>query len=222
MRAFKEEMRQEMHAFKEEMRAARERADQEMKQFREEMQAFKEEMRAARERADQEMRQFREEMQAAREKSDQKMEEFHRELGRIANKQGVLTESFVAPSIPRVIQEYFGLESEDHMVNRRRRDQKGEWHEFDVITVAGEYVFLTSTKTTLRDRDVREFEKMIPVFRETFPEFSGKKLIGILAALDISEAQLKYAQRRGFLVLGVGRKIMEVKNSEGFKPKVWD
>ena len=61
----------------------------------------------------------------------------------------------------------------------------------------------------------------IKTFREFFPEFCDHKLIGIIATLNVSEEQLRYAERRGFLVLGIGEEIMEVKNREGFRPKEW-
>ncbi len=42
-----------------------------------------------------------------------------------------------------------------------------------------------------------------------------------MAALAIPEAQLKYAETKGFLVLGIGEEIMELKNHKDFKPKFW-
>jgi hypothetical protein len=32
---------------------------------------------------------------------------------------------------------------------------------------------------------------------------------------------MTYAERKGFLVLGVGMEIMEIKNRDDFEPKIW-
>ena len=82
-------------------------------------------------------------------------------------------------------------------------------------------MFLNSTKTTLRNQNIEQFIGEIKIFREFFPEYQKRKLVGILAALNINDAQLKHAEKKGFMVLGVGDQIMEVKNRDGFKPKLW-
>ncbi len=147
--------------------------------------------------------------------------QWNRRMGELAKKLGTITESLVNPGIGRIIKETFDLEADDVMVNRARRGQDGAWKEFDIIVLAGELVFLVSTKTTLRNKYVDDFIADIDIFREYYPEYRERKLVGILAALTIPEDQLKYAEKKGFLVLGIGEEIMEVKNRKGFKPKFW-
>ncbi len=66
-----------------------------------------------------------------------------------------------------------------------------------------------------------EFNKLYNKFRDFFPEYKTKKVVGMMASLAVDESVIKYAEKSGFLVLSVGDKIMEVKNSKGFKPKEW-
>ena len=90
-----------------------------------------------------------------------------------------------------------------------------------IIAVAGEYVIVNATKSTLRNKDVDDFTKDIPIFREFFPEYKGSRLIGILASLYVDEGVIRYAENTGFMVLSVGDQLMEVKNTKGFRPKEW-
>lgn len=147
--------------------------------------------------------------------------QLNRRMGELARKLGTITESLVYPSIDRIIKETFGLEADDIMVNRERRGKNGAWKEFDIIALGGELVFLVSTQITLRNKYVDDFIADIDIFREYYPEYRERKLAGIIAALTIPEDQLRYAEKKGFLVLGIGEEIMEAKNRKGFKPKLW-
>jgi hypothetical protein len=73
----------------------------------------------------------------------------------------------------------------------------------------------------MRSEDIRAFITDIANFRDFFPKYKEKKIIGILATLNLDPRLVKNAERQGFLVLGVGHEIMEVKNRAGFKPKEW-
>lgn len=45
--------------------------------------------------------------------------------------------------------------------------------------------------------------------------------MGIMASLPVAESVIKHAEKSGFLVIAVGDKVMEVRNSKGFSPKEW-
>ncbi len=38
---------------------------------------------------------------------------------------------------------------------------------------------------------------------------------------SVAESVIKYAEKLGFLVIAVGDKLMEIRNSKGFRPKEW-
>ena len=182
----------------------RERSEMEFKEFKDEMRAFKDEMHA-----------FRDEMR-------QQTREMNQKWGELANKMGTLVEDLVAPSLPRIVTEQFGFDVSDLMVRRKRKLSDGRTKEFDAIAVAEGCVFLNFTVSTLRPRDVDAFPAEISALREFLPEYNELKVIGVLASLYVDPGVITYAERAGFLVLGVGDQIMEVKNSPGFKPKEWE
>ena len=172
-------------------------------------------------RTEAELREFKDEMRTFKEENRQQRREMNIKWGEMARKLGTITEDLVAPSIPRIIKEEYGLEVTDLMVRRKKRLMDGRSKEYDAIAVAGEYVFVDETKSTLDSEDVKDFIEDIQGFREFFPEYEGKKIIGVLSSLYVDESVIKYAEKAGFLVFAVGEALMEIKNTKGFKPKEW-
>ena len=172
-------------------------------------------------RTEAERRESKNEMLNYKEENRQQIREMNIKWGEMAKKLGTITEDLVAPSIPRIVKEEFGLEVTDLMVRRKKKLPDGRSKEYDAIAVADECVFVDETKSTLDSEDVKDFIKDIQEFRGYFPEYEKNKIIGVLASLYVDENVIKYAERSGFLVLAVGDKLMEVMNTKGFKPKEW-
>jgi len=179
------------------------RTEAELREFKEEMKVFKDEMRD-----------FKEEMR-------QQNREMNIKWGELANKMGTMAEDLVAPSLPRIVKEEFGLEVTDLTIRRKRKLKDGSSREYDALTIANGYVFLNSTKSTLRPSDIERLIEEIKEFRDVFPEYRKHKIIGILASLYVDESIIRRAEKVGFLVLAVGDQLMEVRNTKGFKPKEW-
>ncbi len=180
------------------------RTEMELRDFKDEMKAFKDEMKA-----------FKDEMR-------QQNRDMNLKWGEMANKLGTIVEDLVHPSLPRIINEEFNLDVDFLGIRIKRKLKDGRVKEYDAIAVAGEYVFLNYTKSTLKTVDVQGFIEEIKMFREFFPEYKKNKLIGVLASLYVDESVVKYAEKAGgFMVLAVGDKLMEVVNTKGFKPKEW-
>lgn len=189
----------------------------EMQEFKREMSAFKVEMLSFKD----EMLSFKDEMRSFKDEMRAENRQMNRKWGELANKMGTMVEDLVQPSLKRIIAEMFNLKVEQQMIHVQRRLPDEREKEYDAIALAGEYLFLNSTKTTLRNQYVDDFIEEIRQFREFFPEYGERKIIGMLAALNIQDTQLKFAEKKGLIVLGVGDQIMEVKNSKGFKPRIW-
>lgn len=172
------------------------RTEAELKEFKDEMKEFKDEMRA-------------------------QTRNMNIKWGEMAKKLGTIVEDLVAPSIPGIVKEALGLEIEFFGIRIKKKLKDGRTKEYDALATVGDYVVLNSTKSTLESSDVREFIKEIEELRDFFPEYKGKKIIGIMASLFLDEGVLRYIERSGFLALAIGDNLMEIKNSKGFKPKEW-
>jgi hypothetical protein len=184
-----------------------------------EMRDFKEEMRLLNERLDRDIE------ESKQDRLDRKLEQrrFNQELGGIARKQGRMAEDLVAPSICRILRQIFKIPMiyECGEVVRYRRihpEDGGRMKEFDVIAVCGDYVMVNETKSKLEPSNVPELLETIREFREYFPDYKDKKIVGSLATLFADESLIKYASREGILILAVGEELMDVMNEPGFKP----
>ncbi|MEM7181645.1 MAG: hypothetical protein AAF518_12075 [Spirochaetota bacterium] len=153
------------------------------------------------------------------EENKQDKRELNKRMGELSRKFGTLAEDMVVPSLPKIIQEKFSISIHEENIERNRRFKKGGRNkEFDAYAITEDCVFLNYTVTTLKNRDIHEVEKEIEDFRFFLPEHTDKKLIGVLAALHIPDNVLQYAEKKGYLVLGLGEYLMEIKNQPDFAP----
>ncbi len=170
-----------------------------------------------------ELRLFKDEMREFKDETHRQHREMNKKWGELSNKLGTLVEDLIAPSLPRIIEEWLNEPTYNLFMQRpKRRSPDGRrMKEFDAVLVTPDCVCLNSTKATLRNTDVDSFVADITEFRTFFPEYKALPLVGILASLAVERSVLAYAERQGFLVLAVGDELMEVKNQPGFEPKRW-
>ena len=191
--------KQEMDRFREEMDRFRE----EMDKFREEMRDFKEEMRR-------EMKEFKEEMRREMKEFKQEM---NRRWGELANRLGTLVEDIVAPAVPDVIKRHFNLEIELMGIRMRRKmsELKGE---YDVVAMADGMIFIVEVKSRFNIEYVRDFQEKLAKFRDLFPEYGDRQLVGIIASLRLDDEVVKEATGRGFYAMAMKGEYMDLINVE--------
>ncbi len=205
----------EMKKFTEEMKDFKD----EMSGFKDGVESFKDEMKDFKD----EMKDFKDEMRIFRDETRSEHRNLNKQLGEIANKQGRMTEDLVAPSICRILQEVVdcppsygcGLVVRIRKVNPKDRSRT---REFDAIAECGDYVLVNETKSSLAPVDIDKLMDTIAIVREYFPEYKDRKIIGSLATLYVDESLVKYASRKGIIVLAVGEELMDIVNEPGFKP----
>ncbi len=168
-----------------------------------------------------EMRDFKDEMKKSQEFRDAETRRMNQRWGEVVNKWGKLVEDIVFPNFAAIIKQKYNVTIKDLMVRRILELADGQTKEFDLIGITNEYIFLNSTKSTLKNKHVDEFIKEIDLFWEIFPEFRRLKLIGVLASIYIDKSVISYAEKKGFLVIGIGLELMEIKNDANFEPKIW-
>ncbi len=178
-----------------------------MKAFKDGMADFKDEMGD-----------FKKEMADFKEEARAQNREMNRHWAEIAHKMGTLAEDIVAPNLPRLARELFGCEAVDLFAVRMRKRWDGETREYDVIVACGDHVLVNETKSTLKSAHVDQMVGVLEEFREVFPEYRDKKLIGILASLYVDEGVVRRASSKGILVMGMGEETLEVLNKEAARP----
>ncbi len=168
-------------------------------------------------RLEREMREFKEEMRGFKDESERDRKRMNKQWGDLANKMGTLVEDIVAPNIPRVAKEYFGVEDLDFFAvrvakrNARIPDLK---RAFDVIAVSKGHFFLNKTKATPRANYIDGFVETLGEIDDWFPEYRDKALVPIFSSLSISEELVKYLTRKKIYAMGMKDDTMHIANFE--------
>jgi hypothetical protein len=218
-----EEGRSDRRKSAEEMSKFQEEMQEDRRSFKEEMREFREAMQADRKKSGEETHEFKDSMASFKEEMRLENREFNKKLGEIAHKQGRMAEDLVSPSICRILRETFHVpETYGCAANVRlkRIDPKnrGRIKEFDVVAECGDYVLVVETKSSPDSKDIPKLLKTIVVFREYWPEYKDRRVFGGLAMLYADKSLIRYASRKGILILAVGDELMDVMNEPGFKP----
>ena len=184
------------------------------------------EVRASNDRMEEDTARLKEDLRASQERMERDHRDLNKQLGEIANKQGRMTEDLVAPSICRILREVVDCPPEfvcGSLVRPRcaHPQDRSRLKEFDVIADCGDYVLVNETKSNLKPTDINKLMKTIQEVREYFPEYRDRKFIGSLATLYVDESLIKFASRKGVLILAVGKELMDVMNEPGFKPTIF-
>jgi len=97
-------------------------------------------------------------------------------VGSLTSKWGRFVEGMVAPAVERLLGER-GIEV-DRVYQRVRARREGGAMEIDVLAVDGEYAALVEVKSTLSLDDVNEHLENLGRFRDFFPEYADRKIVG--------------------------------------------
>ena len=183
--------------------------EQKLARSREEWEQKLEQMRA---RSEEEARRDRE---AWEKKLAEERRAWNKRWGELANRLGTVVEDIVAPNIPRIARDYFGLpEIEDFMIRRKVRHKRDRTRrrEFDVIAVGEDWVIINETKTSPRIEDIRDFIKALEEIEDYFPEYQGKRVIPIFASLYMGEDMVNYLTRHRIYAMAMGDETMDLLN----------
>jgi len=153
--------------------------------------------------------------------TDRQIKELGKQIGGLGEKFGSFTEGLALPSMERLLRRRFGME----VVSPRVRASKGGRHlEIDTLAYANGEInaaYVVEVKSHLREEAIAQLRNLLESFREFFPEHRDKRLYGILAAVDCSEALRERALREGFYVARIHDNVFELNVPDDFQPKVF-
>jgi hypothetical protein len=151
--------------------------------------------------------------------ASKEIQELSKITNKLQDKWGRFVEYFVAPGIPKAFQ-LRGIPI--HQIYQRAKAYlDGAKIEIDVLGINAKYALLVSVKSTLSVEDVNDFLEDILKFKEFFPQYVEKKLIGAVAGIDIKGEANRYAYKKGLYVIGQSGDSIEILNDLKFKPKEW-
>ncbi|MEW5694005.1 MAG: DUF3782 domain-containing protein, partial [Candidatus Hydrogenedentota bacterium] len=83
-------------------------------------------------------------------------------------------------------------------------------------------VLVIEVKSNLTIREVNKIEEALSQFIEFFPEYRGKKVIGVASGIRFEKGAGRYAEEQGLYVLAPSGEDIRILNSRDFKPKIWE
>ena len=115
-----------------------------------------------------------------------------------------------------LIKRIFDVEIDDMMVRRKRRKRELR-KEFDIIAVVNDMVFVVEVKNQYKAKDVDSFSQKLVRFERLFSEYKDKRIIGVIASLNLDEGVIRYATRKEYYAMGMKGNYMDFLNAEEVK-----
>ncbi|MGE0082853.1 MAG: hypothetical protein AB7S75_00385 [Desulfococcaceae bacterium] len=167
----------------------------------------------------QELRKLFRETDKKFQETDRKFKETDRRIGDITGKWGRFVEGLVVPAMVSLFAKR-GIEIE-RISQRVKVRKKGGEMEVDVLGVNGEYAVPVEVKSTLSTDDVKEFIEKLGKFRQFFPEYAARKIVGAVAGIVMDGGADKFAYRQGLFVIAQKGDSVKIINDSKFKPKTF-
>lgn len=152
--------------------------------------------------------------------TNRQLKETDKKLEKLIGRWSLFVEGLVLPAAIRLFKERGIIINSLHEHVKVSHNGK-EGMEIDILGVNGEYAVLIEVKSTLGVRDVNEHIKRVKKFREYFPEYKDRKVIGAVAGIILRENADKYAYKKGLFVIAQRGDTVKILNDESFKPTEW-
>jgi len=155
------------------------------------------------------------------EETGRQLRELGKQLGGLGDKFGSFTEGLALPSMTKILMQRFGMSTVAPRIKVRRN---GRTMELDVLAYSNSGVnaaYVVEVKSHLREDGLDQLRRTLREFRDFFPEHAGKKLYGILTAVDIPEDVARKALQEGIYLARIHDDEFEIQVPEGFQPKAW-
>jgi hypothetical protein len=153
--------------------------------------------------------------------TDRQIKELGRQLGGLGQKFGGFTEGMAFPSMTKILRERFGMSVVSPRVSSRKN---GQTMEIDVLAYSNadiNEVYAVEVKSHLRDDGLEQMLRIVREFHYFFPGHEGKKVYGILAAVDIPEDIRQRVLREGIYLACIHDDNFELQIPEEFHPRAF-
>lgn len=153
--------------------------------------------------------------------TDRYIKELGRQIGGLGDKFGGFTEGMAFPSMTKILQQRFGM---DVIATRVISRKNGRSMEIDVLAYSNSKVnevYVVEVKSHLRDDGIEQMLRILHGFHDFFAGHEGKKVYGILAAVDIPDDIRERVLREGIYLACIHDDNFELQIPEGFHPRAF-
>jgi hypothetical protein len=191
--------------------------DKETAQLRRESEQLRKESDQLRKESDQ----LDKEIKQLQKESARERRELRQQLGGLSDKFGSFTEGLALPSMTKILTRRFHMTVVSPRVLAR---SDGRSFEVDVMAYSesgvGE-VYLVEVKSHLRQEAIAQMKTTLREFRHFFPGHAGKKVYGILAAVDAPERVRQRVLEEGIYLARIHDGQFELQVPAGFQPRAF-
>lgn len=152
--------------------------------------------------------------------TDRQLRELGKQIGGLGDKFGSFTEGLALPSMTKILTQDFGMQA---IAPRMRVRSNGRSLEVDVLAWSEhrDEVYAVEVKSHLREDALDQMRSIVRNLPELLPTHRGKKIYGILAAVDIPEDIEQKVLREGFYLARIHDGQFELQVPEGFQPRAF-
>lgn len=165
-------------------------------------------------------RESREESDRRRTDMEQYLRELGRQIGGLGEKFGSFTEGLALPSMSRILSKRFGM---DVIAPSVRARNNGHALEVDVLAYSKtrDEVYVVEVKSHLRQDALDQMKKILRDFHDFFPGHEGKKVYGILAAVDAPDGLRSKVLQEGIYLARIHDGQFELQVPDDFQPRAF-
>ncbi|HEY2289871.1 MAG TPA: DUF3782 domain-containing protein [Thermoanaerobaculia bacterium] len=153
--------------------------------------------------------------------TDRQLRELKRQLGGLGEKFGGFTEGMALPSMRKLLQQRFHM---DVITVRALARKNGSSLELDVLAYSNSKVnevYVVEVKSHLRQEGLDQMKRILRDFHSYFPGHDGKKVYGILAAVDIPDNLRAKVLQEGIYLALIHDDEFSLQVPDDFQPRAF-
>ncbi len=155
--------------------------------------------------------------------TDKQIKELGKQIGGLGNKFGSFAEGLLIPTVKRILSEDLGLEQVSERTERSQMvDGNQMYMEVDVFGYANgtnNTACIAEIKSHLREDGIDQLLRQLHDFPIFFRDHAGKRLYGLIAAIDASRELQERVWREGIYLVLMHNDIAELTVPKNFTPK---
>ncbi|MBF0136328.1 MAG: DUF3782 domain-containing protein [Magnetococcales bacterium] len=152
--------------------------------------------------------------------TDRKIKEVSIQIGRLGGRWGEFVEGLVAPACETMFMER-GIPV--HKVHpRTKASLPGNRHmEIDLLVINDTAIVAVEVKSELKVEDVRHHTDRLVEFKEFYPEYANRRIMGAVAGIVIGQGVEQFAMKQGLFVIVQSGDSVRLANDAAFQPRIW-
>lgn len=161
------------------------------------------------------------EIDRERQETWRQIKELGKQIGGLGQKFGGFTEGMAYPSMKKILEQRFHMDTISPRVSSRKNGRKMEVDVLAYSNSAVNEVYVVEVKSHLRDDGVDQMLRILREFHHFFPGHSGKKVYGILAAVDFPDDVRDRVLREGIYLACIHDESFELAVPRDFRPRAF-